>query len=819
MSSIARDIRYFVRTLSRQPGFALTVVLSLAIGIGANTVMFGVAKRILLERLAAKDPDSLVLLEWKANEFPAKSLSGNVSFLDGATSTSFSHPGYTSFVQNAKTLTGIVAFSAIDRLNVSAHGTPTMARGALVSGNYYPALGVGAAAGRTIAPSDDRPGAEPVAMMSHAYWREQFGGKRDIIGTTIVLNGKAFTLIGVEPRDFGGTLEVGTAPQIIVPLHAQKALFGSTDIGNQDSWWLQLIGRRRGTDAAIAAELSVLLQQQVSPARIRVRALPGGRGLSDTRTALREPVLILAGAVSLVLLIACTNVAGLLLARANARRKEIAVRMSLGASRTALIRQLLTESVVLALIGGAAGIALAWWMRPLVPAILPGMPLDIRIPLDATALGFTTLICVVTGLVFGVVPAFRATQVDLASATQDAVAIGSRQRNRVGNTLMVVQIALSLILLIGCGLFLRSLASLKAIEPGFDPEHVLLFRVDPTLNGYEGARLTKFYDDVLTRLRAIPGVQIAAPTRQTLVSGRSMMADIVVEGRPKDDKQREYVNVHLAGAEFLDVMRIPLIYGRNFRGSDRENAPKVAVVSQTLARHYFGNGNPVGRRIGFNKENPSEMEIVGLVADARYESMKGDMPRVLYVPWQQHLDRIGALSFAIRATGDPESLITSVREAVQTVDPNVPMFEVSTQTAQIDASLRHERAMAALTTFFGIVALILSCIGLYGLMSYIATRRTREMGVRIALGAMARDIARDVLSRAMAVVLTGVAIGVAGAFVLTRYVRSMIFGVELHDPLTVGLAVAAMLIVSIAASWIPARRASRVDPVVALRTE
>lgn len=827
MSSVARDVRYFVRTLGRQPGFALTVVLSLAIGIGANTVMFGVAKRILIEQLAARDPASLVLLEWRAPDFPAQSLSGNVSFVDGASSTSFSYPAYVSFVQNARSLTGIVAFSSIDRLNVSMNGAPTIARGAMVSGNYYDALGVGAAAGRTFTANDDTPGAEPVAMLSYSWWRERFGGERAVIGSTIVLNGKPFTLIGVEPRDFGGTLEVGTEPQIIVPIHAQKALFGSTDVANTGSWWLQLIGRRRGTDAAIAAELSVLLQQQVratnpefkDAGRIRVHTLPGGRGLSETRTSLRQPVLILAGAVALVLLIACTNVAGLLLARANARRKEIAVRMSLGASRGTLIRQLLTESVVLSLLGGVAGVAVAWWIRPLVPAILPRMPLDLAIPLDATALGFTTAICVLTGLVFGIIPAFRATQVDLAATTQDAAAIGSRHRNRVASSLMVVQIALSLVLLIGCGLFLRSLVNLKSVPRGFDPEQLLLFRLDPTLNGYEGARLTQFYDEVLAGIRLIPGVQNAAPTKFTLISGHAAMANLFVEGRPVKEKQREYVYVHTSGARFLDVMRIPILLGRNIADADRENAPKVALISQTAARKYFGNENPIGRRIGFEKETAGELEIVGVVGNARYDSMKDEMPLVIYLPWRQHLDRIGSLSFVVRATGDPEGLIGAVRTTVQRIDPNVPMFEISTQTAQIDTSLRHERAMATLTTFFGAVALILSCIGLYGLMSYIATRRTREMGVRIALGARERDIARDVLGRALALVLAGVAIGAATALALTRYVRSMIFGVELNDPLSIALAVTAMLLVSLTASWIPARRASRVDPVTALRTE
>jgi predicted permease len=810
MSTIARDLRYFVRTLGRQPGFAITVVLSLAIGIGANTVMFGVAKRVLLDRVAARDPESLVLLKWRAKEFPAESLSGNISFADGASSTSFSHPSYVAFARTTKTLSDLVAFSAIDRLNVSMQGTPTIARGALVSGNYYEALGVGAAAGRTLTPADDRPGAEPVAMLSHAYWRERFGGRRDIAGSPIVLNGKPFTIVGVEPRQFGGTLDVGAAAQIIVPLHAQETLFGSTDIGNETSWWLQLIGRRQASDAAIAAELSVLLQQQVDPKNpIRVTALAGARGLSDTRETLERPVMILLGAVTLVLLLACTNVAGLLLARATSRRKEIAVRMSLGASRPTLIRQLLTESIALSVLGGIGGLALAWWIRPLVPALLPGMPLDIAVPLDLPVLGFTAAVCLVTGIVFGLVPAFRATRIELAVLP----------RNRAANVLMVVQIALSLVLLVGCGLFLRSLANARSAEPGFDPEQVLLFRLDPTLNGYEGERLAQFYDTVHDRLRQIPGVQVAARTKYALVSGRSAIGTLFVEGRPAKADDRNHVHMHIVSPEFLDAMRIPLILGRRIAEADRENGTRVAMISQAMAKRYFPNENPIGKRFGWRLEKAGELEIVGVVGDARYTSLKDEMPPTVYLPYLQNLDRVGSLNFAVRAGGDPQRLIGAVREAVRDIDPNVPMFDVMTQTEQIESSLRHERAMATLTTFFGLVALTLSCIGLYGLMSYITARRTRETGVRIALGAQTRDIAASVLGRAMLLVAAGVSIGTAAAFGLTRYVQSMVFQVTPTDPLSLVAAIAAMGIVAIAASWIPARRASRVDPVTALRTE
>ncbi|HJQ40334.1 MAG TPA: ABC transporter permease [Thermoanaerobaculia bacterium] len=801
---IGRDIRYFLRTLGRQPGFALTVILSLAVGIGANTVMFGVARTILYDHIAARDPESLVLLEWVANDFPAESLSGTVSFDGGnATSTSFSYPAYEAF-SRANTLSSLVAFSSIERLNVSIQGEPTMARGAMVSTNYYDALGVRPAIGR-LQLSDGE------AVISYGYWRSQFAGDSRIVGRALVLNGKPFTIAGVEPRGFRGTLDVGSEAQVTVPLSAQKALFGVSDAANPSSWWLQLMGRRRGSDGQIASEMTALLQPQVHGPKIRVNALPGSRGLGETRSNLRRPVLILAYAVALVLLIACTNVAGLLLARATSRRKEISVRMSLGASRGALIRQLLIESVTLSLLGGAAGVALAYWIRPLVPFVLasPGPQVDIDVPLDLRVLLFTIGVCVLTGIAFGLVPALRATKIELKAAV----------RNRFANVLMMIQIAVSVILMIGCGLFVGSLAHLEGGERGFNANNLLLFRLDPTLNGYEGARLVQFYDNVLARVRAVPGVRIATPTRYALLSGSSAIGTLFVEGKPADEKQRDYVWLHTVGEQFLDAMGIPVIAGRGLKASDDESAPKVVLISQNTAKQFFPNENPIGRRIGFSKNKAADHEIVGIVRDARYTSMKDEMPPTVIFPYRQQLDKINSMSFVVRTTGDPRQLADDVRAAVRRIDPNVPLFNVRTQTEQIDESMRHERALAALATFFGIVALVLSCIGLYGLMSYIAARRTRETGVRIALGARGRDIAWNVLRRALLLVLGGVVIGTALALVLTKYVQSLVYGIAVNDAATIAGAIAVMVAVTLVASWFPARRASRTDPVAALRAE
>lgn len=802
---IARDIRYFFRTLGRQPGFALTVILSLAVGIGANTVMFGVARAILFDHIAARDPESLVLLEWSANDFPAESLSGSVSF-DGsnATSTAFSYPAYEIFARNARTVSSLIAFSGIDRLNVSIHGEPAIARGAMVSDNYYDVLGVRAALGRLLMRDNE-------AVISYAFWRSQFGGDPKVIGSALVLNGKSFTIAGVEPRAFRGTLDVGSAAQVTVPLSAQKTLFGVSDATNPASWWVQLMGRRNGSDGQIASELTAMLQPQVHGPRIHVRALPGARGLGETRANLRRPVLILGAAVLLVLLIACTNVAGLLLARATSRRKEISVRMSLGASRGALIAQLLIESVTLSLLGGAAGVALAYWIRPLVPFVLPtpGPQVDVDVPIDFRVLLFTIAVCVLTGVAFGIVPALRATNIRITTTT----------RNRFANVLMMIQIAVSIVLMIGCGLFLRSLAYLESGQRGFDANNLLLFRLDPTLNGYEGPRLVQFYDEVLARVRAVPGVRIVAPTRYTLLSGRSAIGTLFIEGKPADEKQREYVYQHTVGEQFLNAMRIPVILGRGIRASDDEHAPKVVLISQTMARQFFPHENPIGQHIGFAKKKASDYEIVGIVRDARYTSMKDEMPPTVIFPYRQQLDRINSMSFVVRTAGDPRQLANAVRAAVRDIDPNVPLFDVRTQTEQIDESMRHERALAALSSFFGIVALVLSCIGLYGLMSYIAARRMRETGVCIALGARERDIAWNVLRRALLLVLGGVGVGGAASLAFTKYVQSLVFGIAANDKATIAGAIAVMVAVTLAASWFPARRASRTNPVTALRAE
>lgn len=814
------NIRHFLRTLAKQPGFTTVVILSLAIGIGATTVMYAVAHRVLLERMQVVDPDSLVLLKWKSPEFPAESLSGNVSFGEGGPeSTSFSHPALLYFREHSKTLPQIVAFSSLDRLNVSTGAEAAGARGQFVSGNYYSDLGVRAALGRLIQPSDDAAGAAPVAVLSNVYWRDAYGGAGDVLGKTIRLNGKPFVIVGVEPAGFTGTLDVGAPAQVVIAASMQPVVSTKAELTDPTAWWMQFIGRRAPgvSDAAVAAEMSGLLQQYVrahTPSlagieRIRVTPLPGGQGLLDQRQTFRRPVLILLGAVVLVLLIACANVAGLLLARSMARRKELMVRMSVGASRATIIRQLLFESIALSLLGGLAGLALATWARRLAPLVLPqyGSDVQLNLPLDFRLFAAAFLVSVISGIVFGVLPALRATRLDLSPALRER---GST-RTRAGSALIVAQVAIAVILVAGAGLFLRTVVNLASMETGFRSEGVLTFRLDPKLNGYEGERLRAFFESVQGNLQRIPGVQSVSLTSHGLLTGGSAMATLKTD--LPDSKGDEHVRMNYVTPEFLPTMGIPLIAGRNLTATDRN----VAVISEALAKQFFPNINPIGHRIGFEKE--LDYEVIGVMKNARYADVREDMPATLFLPFWPELNTFRRMTIFIRTAGDPRDLAGPARAAVRQVDPNVPLFDLRTQEQQNARALRQERTLAATTLFFGGVALALAAIGLFGLMSYLVSGRTRETGIRLALGARAADVLRSTLGQSAALLAAGSIIGLAAAIFLTRYVSGMVFGIQPADPVAISGAVLTMMAVGLAAAFFPARRASKVDPARALRIE
>jgi predicted permease len=552
-----------------------------------------------------------------------------------------------------------------------------------------------------------------------------------------------------------------------------------------------------------------------------IKAGSGSQGLTELRTAYSQPLSILMAIVGFVLLIACANVANLLLARAATRQKEIAVRLAIGASRWRLIRQLLTESVLLAILGGAVGVLFAYWGKDLLLSLRPwgGGALGLELKLDLRVLGFTFAVSLATGLLFGLAPALRATRVDLTSALKDnARSLTGGSRSFLTKSLIVVQVAMSLVLLVGAGLFVRTLRNLQDVDLGFNRENLLLFNVEPGLNGYDRPQMAQLYRRITERLEGVPGVRSATVSLIPLLSGQAQTRSIVVQGHTPQEGTVDDAKVNTVGASFFETMEMPILLGRGLSTRDEETAPKVAVINQLMAHKYFGDENPLGRRFGFGgPETSGQIEIVGVTRDAKYTDMRSDTEPTIYLPYLQGIPRHA--TFIVRTSGNASAVVASVREAVRDVDANLPLSGVTTQSEQADESLTQERLFATMSSFFGILALLLACIGLYGVMSYGVARRTNEIGIRMALGASARRVTLMVMRETMIVVVIGVVIGLGAAVATTRLIASMLFGLAPTDPVTISLAILLMLSVAALAGYLPARRASKVDPMVALRYE
>ena len=847
MGSLAQDLRYGVRMLLKAKSFTAVAVLSLALGIGANTALFSLIDAVLLKVLPVKKPSELVLFNWLSGPRGMAHRTDGSTSDDPATgmrtSTSFSFLTFERFRDHNEMLSGVFAFAPFEQLNVNVDGVAEVAGGQLVTGGYCEALGIQALLGSTIRPGDDESGANPVVVISHRYWERRFAGDPTIIGKKINVNNVPFTLIGVTPRDFFGTLQVGESPDLTIPMSLEPQLRPrSQSLRQAWFWWVRIMGRLKPGVAAEQARANLegpfqqsalegweagLAQfpsrgQAESPQRpdmptLRVRS--GSQGLNELRSEYSQPLMILIIVVGVVLLIACANVANLQLSRAATRQKEIAVRLALGASRIRLIRQLLTESVLLALIGGAGGVIFANWGKDVLLALRPwgGGDLMLELKLDLRVLGFTIAISAITGILFGLAPALQATRVDLTPALKDnARSVMGGSRSLLTKTLIIVQVAMSLVLLIGAGLFVRTLRNLQAVDVGFNRENLLLFRVDPRLSGYSGPQIADLYQRITERIEAVQGVRSAAISRHPLLSGNRRTSNITAVGSAHQSNDAVYIN--LVSPNFFETMEMPLLVGHGFTSRDDQRAPKVAVINQTLARKYFGDDNPVGRRFTYGgTEEGEKVEIIGVVRDAKYTSLRQETPATLYTPYLQEAP--GQVNYAVRTDGDVNAMIGSIREAVREVDSNLPLYSVKTQSQQSNESVRGERLFATLASFFGAVALLLACIGLYGVMSYGVARRTNEIGIRMALGATAHGVTRMVMRETIVIVLIGVAIGLGTAFATTRLIASMLFGLIPTEPLTISLAVVVMIGVAAVSGYLPARRASKVDPMIALRYE
>lgn len=859
MVDLLADVRYSLRTLRKAPVFTLVAVLSLGLGIGANTAIFTLLDQVILRALPVQEPERLMLLSWKGSHYGSN-----------WGSNSLSYPMYRDLRDRNQVFSGMLCRFAT-ALSMS-HGNQTDRVSAeLVSGNYYDVLGVKAAAGRLLTPEDDRlPGAGTVAVLSHDFWQSRFSGDRSIVGQTVRLNGQPMTVVGVAQPGFHG-VDLGFNPQVMVPVTMKKQMTPNwDDLEQRRTRWVQVFGRLKpGVDEAQAKAslqpiFKTIISQEVQEPAFRTASkytkdqflkasldlLPGGQGRPQFRERFTRPLTVLMAIVGLVLLIACANVANLLLARATARQREMAVRLALGAKRSRLVTQLLTESLLLSLCGGAAGLALAYWLDWYLLSLLPqgGAPLPIHPTPDLRVFAFTFLISVLTGVVFGLVPALQGTRTKLAHTLKDqAGSVTGTGAMGFRKGLVIAQVALSLLLLIGAGLFIRSLQNLRSLDPGFRTSHLVSFAVDPALNGYSRPNTRTFLRNLQQTLEGLPGVQSVALSRVRLLDGDRSDSTVTVEGYQAKDGEDMNPWVNTVSPGYFATLNIPLVAGREFRPADErtmiledidwtrpdfeqqrerleaqvKGSPKYALVNESFAKRYFGSAQAaVGRHFGFggNPGTKIDVEIVGVAKDTAYRNLRDEIPRQVFTSYLQ-ADRISGMNVYVRTVQEPEQVFRAIRAAVKNLDGSLPVFDLRSIEEQIDCSLLTERMIAMLSAAFGLVATLLATVGLYGVMAYTVARRSREIGIRMALGAFRGNVLWLVMKEVLLLVGVGLAIGLPAAWGLSQFVQSQLFGVPPTDPLTLAAATALLLGVAALAGFLPANRAAGIDPVHVLRYE
>ena len=946
-----QDIRYGLRMLRNSPAFAAVAVLTLALGIGANTAIFSLIDAVMLRSLPVETPSELVVLRWSAHKAPR--INGYMSSGDcpsnlrfGAanpTGCSFSQPIFRE-VRNSNQFSGVAAFSNAGPLALTGNGPASMISGQLVSGDFFRTLGLKPAAGRVLELSDDSPTATPVAVLNYGYWQSSFGGARDAVGRTIELNGVAFTIVGVVEQRFTGVTP-GSDYDVWLPLAAGGRISNQRMWDNREDkvtyWWLTILGRLKAdtpmlqaqaaiggmfrnemlhgaiplfemgggipgppeprggggpassqmvvggpppTGARVAAPPSGGSQGTVvvggpapaaaGPGSARVQAVPAPvtqgqtppdaafnapveprtlskpddeptvtlvnaqTGLTGSRGQFANPLYVLMFAVGIILLIACSNVAGLMLARAAARQKELALRLALGAGRMRIVRQLLTESLLLAVTGGVLGIIFASWGSHAIISFVSNnqpRPLTFAAGLDLRVLGFTVAISLFTGILFGLAPAFRSVRVDVTPALKEGFNASTRisgsgkRRLGIGNALVVMQVALAIVVLVGAGLLVRTLQNLRSIDVGFDSHNLVIFGINPSLAGYKETQIDSFYRDLQGRLTETPGVKSASYSMVPLLSGALIATMFNWPGTPQD-RQLES-DVLEVGPNFFSTMQIPFVAGRGFNTSDYEKAVQgvgratpatvatPVIVDQTFVAKFLGKENPLGKRFGqsaASQDGPASpgYEIIGVVRDTKYGNLRREISPMMYTP-----QTIQGASFEVRTAGDPQALVPAIRKVVAEINPNLPLRDVTTESQQIDRLLFQERLVARLSGFFGLLALALACIGLYGLLAYEVTRRTREIGIRSALGAQRGDVLRLVVKQGLLLAVVGAVAGVGVALGVTHYLKAMLYDVSAYDPITIVVVSGLLVLVALAACLIPAQRATNVDPIVALRYE
>jgi len=821
------DIRYALRTLAKSPGFACVVIFTLALGIGANAAIFSLLDRVLLQSLPVANPDQLAVL----TSYDPK---------DGPDiGSSFSYLMYTDLRDKNDVFSGVIVRGGT-QMNVSYGDQTERVRGELVSGNFFEVLGVRPWAGRLFTQDDDRtPGAHPVAVLSYAYWESRFGKDPNLIGKTILVNEHPLTVIGVTPPGFYG-VSLSNNPDVRVTMMMTPVFnpLPPTRLQSRRLQWLSVMARRKPevSEQQAQASLDVLYRQlreseaQQLPASVstfdreqflaqRIALLPGDQGLRHMQAELKTSLLLLFGATCAVLLILCANLANLMMARATVRAQETAVRLALGAGRLRLLRQWLTEGIVLAAIGGVVGVVIALWIKSGLMAFIPP---DFRVNLNDSSdwrlYLFIFGVALLLGVAFSLAPAIQAARQVFAPGLR----LESRSFTSAGRLvslrsgLILVQVALSLPLLVTAALLLKTLQNLRAVDTGFGKENVLLASVNPALNGYTPERSANFYNELLARTRSLPGVKFASVATDSPLSGSWDQIGIVVEGYTPREGERMSCDATWVSTDYFKALAIPLVTGRDFTDEDRLGSPKVVIVNERMAKHFFGTTDVLGKKIGL--DDVPDVTIVGVVKDAQYVNLRRDRRRHFYLPTMQE-KVLTNLTMLVKTDIDPPVVAESLRAGLKALDPHLPLYNVKTLSTEIDESLIQERLVTWLSSAFGLLATLLTALGLYGVLTFSVARRTREIGIRVALGAQRRDVFKLIMIRGVLLVGVGVLIGVGASIALSRVLESMLFGVEANNiAMLVGVSVG-LSVVALLACWIPARRATRVDPLVALRYE
>jgi len=826
------DLQYAVRKLAKSPGFAAVAIGSLALGIGANTTIFTIARQVLLDKLDVHRPEELRLFAWTGskNRVPVR-IWGHWNETTH-TCTSFSYPVYQQLRRQNSAFEDVFAFKVIPQVTVTVANKPEPVTAELVSGNYYSALGVNTVLGRGIQNADEgAPGSSPVAVISDGFWSRHFGRSPDVIGKTMQVNLTPVTIVGVNPREFTGASSVQISPDVFLPFSMEPVAApngAKSLLTNLEQWWVLVMGRIKPgvSDESARAAMDVLLSNAVRSTMTveKSQSVPhfamqdGSRGEDLNGEQFTKSIYVLMALAGVVLLLACANLANLLLARARSRQRELSVRLALGAKPGRILRQMLTESLLLSTAGGIAGLLLAFCGRNAIPHLMSSSwESTMHVLFDWKIFGFTAAVSLLTGLLFGFVPAWQAMHTQVSGGLKEnAHSVMQGRGNFSGRMLVTFQIALSMLLLVGAGLFIRTVTNLNQAHLGFRPDSLVLFEIQAPNTRYPGSKEIVLYRQIEQHLASTPGVNSVSLSKNPLIAGNVSNDDFVPDGLPPKLNGKAYVDDNVVGQDFFSTMGIPILAGRSFDGTDTETSRLVAVVNQQLVKEYFQNTNPIGRTFWSNKKH---IEIIGVSGDTRYATLRDDPPATFYTLYRQQSKSEPSMTFEISSNIKPSALVPALRETAASVDKDLPLLNIRTQNAQIRDRTRQERIFASLTSGFGLLALILACIGIYGVMAYSVSQRTREIGIRMALGAEPERLLRMVLGEATWVVALGILAGVCGALALSRVIASMLYGLKAWDPVTFAGSAAMLMMVALGASWIPASRAARVDPMCALRHE